>query len=173
MSQLSSKQLEAISAILKGLAPGQIAKLVGVSTRTLERWRKLPEFAAAISRIQENASRKVEVELVKDATNLSCRLERLASKSLDTLEQILDNPEVRTSDRVQAAKLLLTEWQRAQPPVIDEFAALGTLITAGYLPHEYLLKFKESLDNFTDQTRTLFAGTVNRDRVSHPHENEP
>lgn len=156
MSGLTPKQQEAVAAILKGLRPGQIAKLVGVSVRTIERWRKLPEFAAAISRIQENATRQVEIELVKDASNLNSRLEHLASKSLDCLEEILGNPEARSSDRVQAAKLLLCEWQRTQTPVMHELAAVETLVKSGFLSYEHLQRLREAVEMLTQESRAIF-----------------
>ncbi len=53
-----------------------------------------------------NKSRtRFKVEVVEDVTSTNSRLENLASKSLDFLEQILDSPESRIADRVQAAKL--------------------------------------------------------------------
>ena len=156
MSELTPKQLEAVSGIAKGLAPSQIAKVVGVSTRTIERWRKLPEFVAALIQIQGEASRQVKAELVKEVSSIGSRLENLASKSLDCLEEIIDNPESRSSDRIQAAKLLLTEWQRTQTPVMHELQAVETLVKSGYLPHEHLLRLKEAVDTLTDETRAIF-----------------
>ena len=155
MSELTPKQLEAVSGIAKGLATRQIAKVVGVSCRTIERWRKLPEFVAAITRIQGNASRQVEAELVSDITCVTSRLENLASKSLDCLEQIIDNPEARNSDRIQASKIILSEWQRSQPPALHELAALESLIKAGYLSRAHLEKMREAVDLLTNQCRTI------------------
>lgn len=156
MSQLSPKQLEAVSGIAKGLAPSQIAKLVGVSTRTVERWRKLPVFVAALDQIQGEVSRQVKVELVDNITSTTSRLENLASKSLDCLEQIIDNPEGRNSDRIQAAKLVLSEWQRTQTPVMHELAAVETLVKSGFIPHEHLVRLKEAVHSLTDETRAIF-----------------
>ena len=156
MSELTPKQLEAVAGIAKGLATRQIAKVVGVSCRTIERWRKLPEFVAAITRIQGNASRQVEAELVSDITCVTSRLENLASKSLDCLEQIIDNPEARNSDRIQAAKLVLSEWQRTQTPTMHELAAIETLVNSGFLPYDHLLKLKDAVHRLTDESRAIF-----------------
>jgi FixJ family two-component response regulator len=60
VSELTPKQLEAVAGIAKGLATRQIAKVVGVSSRTVERWRKLPEFVAALAQIQGEVSRQVK-----------------------------------------------------------------------------------------------------------------
>ena len=156
MSGLTPKQLEAVSGIAKGLAPSQIAKVVGVSSRTVERWRKLPEFVAALSQIQGEVSRQVKVELVENVTSITSRLENLASKSLDCLEQIIDNPEARNSDRVQAAKLVLSEWQRAQTPTMHELAALEVLVKADYFPYEYLERLQKAVKALTEESRTIF-----------------
>lgn len=156
MSQLSPKQLEAISGILQGLPSSRIAKTIGVSTRTLERWRKIPEFAAAITRIQGNASRQVEAEIVSDITSVTSRLDNLASKSLDCLEQIIDNPEARSSDRIQAARLLLGEWQRTQTSTMHELAAVEILVKSGFLSYEHLQRLKEAVETLTQESRAIF-----------------
>lgn len=156
MSGLTPKQLEAVSGIAKGLAPSQIAKVVGVSTRTLERWRKLPEFVAALSQIQGEVSRQVKIEVVEELASISSRLENLASKSLDLLEQVIENPEARTGDRVQAAKLILTERQRAQPPVMHELLAVETLVKSGYLSYQHLERLKGAVEMLTQESRAIF-----------------
>jgi hypothetical protein len=156
VSELTPKQLEAVSGIAKGLAPSQIAKVLGVSTRTVERWRKLPEFVAALNQIQSEVSRQVKVEVVEGVTSITSRLENLASKSLDCLEQIIDNPETRSGDRIQAAKLLLGEWQRSQAPTMHELAAVETLVKSGFLSHEHLERLKEAVATLTQESRAIF-----------------
>jgi hypothetical protein len=133
VSGLTPNQLEAVSGIAKGLTPSQIGKVIGVSSRTIQRWLKLPEFVDAISQIQSEISHRVKVEVVEDVISISSRLENLASKSLDCLEQIIDNPEARTSDRVQAAKVLISNWQQMQPPVMSELEAVKILVEANWI----------------------------------------
>jgi hypothetical protein len=156
VSGLTPKQLEAVAGIAKGLAPSQIAKVVGVSSRTVERWRKLPEFVSTLAQIQGEVSRQVKVELVENVTSINSRLENLASKSLDCLEEILNNRESRNADRIQAAKLLLNEWQRAQPPVMHELAAVETLVKSGYLSYEHLQRLQKAAAALTEESRTIF-----------------
>jgi hypothetical protein len=155
VSGLTPKQLKAVTGIAKGLAPSQIAKVVGVSTRTLERWRKLPEFVDALSQIQGEVSRQVKVELVENVTSITSRLENLASKSLDCLEQIIDNPETRNSDRIQAAKLVLTEWQRTQTPALHELAAVETLVKSGCLSYSQLQRLKKAVAALTEESKVI------------------
>ena len=127
VSQLNSKQLEAVSGIAKGLSPKRIAKAIGVSTRTVERWQKVPEFVAALAEIQTQVFRQAKAGAAENILSVNSRLENLASKSLDCLEGIIDNHEARGSDRIQAAKIILTEWQRCQPPLMHELAATEAL----------------------------------------------
>jgi hypothetical protein len=155
VSELSPKQLKAVSGIAKGLSPSQIAKDISVSTRTLERWKKTPQFVAALSQIRGEVSRQVKAEVVEDVVSITSRLENLASKSLDRLEEIIDNPEARNGDRVQAAKLLLNEWQRTQPPVMHELVAVEALVRSGFLSHEHLLRLKEAVDRLTLESQSI------------------
>ena len=156
MSGLTPKQLEAVSGIAKGLVPSQIAKVVGVSSRTIERWQKLPEFVAALTQIQNEVSRKVKVDVVENVISINSRLENLASKSLDCLEQILDSPDARSGDRIQAAKLLLSEWQRTQAPAMHELTAVETLVKSGFLPYGHLEKLQKAVTTLTEETQTIF-----------------
>jgi secreted Zn-dependent insulinase-like peptidase len=152
---LTPKQLEAVSGIAKGLAPSQIAKVLGISDRTVQRWQKLPEFVATLSQIQGEASRQVKAELVENVSSVNSRLENLASKSLDCLEQILDNPEARNSDRIQAAKLVLTEWQRTQTPAMHELAAVETLVKSGCLSYSQLQRLKKAVAALTEESKVI------------------
>lgn len=156
MSGLTPKQLEAVSGIAKGLTSSQIAKVLGISDRTVQRWQKLPEFVATLSQIQGEASRQVKAELVENVSSVNSRLENLASKSLDALELILDNPESRNGDRIQAAKILLSEWQRSKPPVPDEFSALALLIQAGWFPDCHIARLSQAFDEFKQESRAIF-----------------
>jgi hypothetical protein len=127
MSPLSSKQVQAVVGIAENLSPRQIAKTIGVSSRTVERWQKLPEFVAALAEIQTQVFRQAKAGVVENISSVNSRLENLASKSLDCLEEIIDNHEARSNDRIQAAKIVLTEWQRCQPSPMDELTATEAL----------------------------------------------
>ena len=156
MSALTTQQLKAVAEVARGVSLPEIAKKLKISSRTLQRWAKLPEFIAAHNDIQNKVSRQVKANVVDELASIRSRLENLASKSLDCLEQILDNPESRNADRVQAAKLLLNEWQRAQPPVMHEIVALQALIGSGFFSHEHLLRLKEALERLTLESREIF-----------------
>ncbi len=156
MSSLTKQQLEAVAEVARGVSLPEIAKKLKISTRTVQRWAKLPEFIAAHNDIQNKVSRQVKANVVDELASISSRLENLASKSLDSLERILDDPESRATDRVQAAKLLLNEWQRAQPPVMHELVALEVLVKSGFFSFEHLQRLKAAVETLTQESRAIF-----------------
>ena len=133
MSALTTQQLEAVAELARGVSLPEIAKKLKISTRTLQRWTKVPEFIAARNDIQNKVCHKVKADVVDELASISSRLENLASKSLDCLGEIIDNPEARTSDRVQAAKVLISNWQQMQPPVMSELEAVKILVEANWI----------------------------------------
>lgn len=67
LSQLSGKQVKAISLLTSGLAKGEVAKLVGVSAKTISSWiHDCDEFASAYSTAKEQTLRETLSQL--DAT---------------------------------------------------------------------------------------------------------
>lgn len=156
MSTLTPKQLEAVSGLAKGLTTRQIAKNVGVSSRTVERWQKLPEFVAALAQIQNEVSRKVSVDVVESVASVNSRLQNLALKSLNCLEEIVDNREARSGDRIQASKIILSEWQRMQTPVLHEITAVETLVKSGFLPYGHLEKLQKAVAALTEESQAIF-----------------
>jgi transposase len=156
MSGLTTQQLEAVAEVARGVSLPEIAKKLKISTRTLQRWAKLPEFIAARNDIQNKVSRQVKADVVDELASISSRLENLASKSLDCLEQILDNPESRNADRVQAAKLLLNEWQRTQTPTMHELVAIESLARANFLSREHVVRLKEAVERLTLESQAIF-----------------
>jgi transposase len=156
MSGLTTQQLEAVAEVARGVSLPEIAKKLKISTRTLQRWAKLPEFIAARNDIQNKVSRQVKADVVDELASISSRLENLASKSLDCLGEIIDNREARTSDRIQAAKLVLTEWQRTQTPAMHELAAVEILVKSGFFSHEHLVRLKEAVERLTLESQAIF-----------------
>jgi transposase-like protein len=94
--ELTSKQQQAILLLAKGSTIVDAAKDIGISEKTLDRWKKLPEFKAAL--------RLAEDELYSEAlTRLKCE----ASKAIDTLVACMEKDEVAPYVRVQAASKIL------------------------------------------------------------------
>jgi hypothetical protein len=158
MSGLTPKQLEAVAGISKGLTPSQIATVIGVSARTVERWQKLPEFVATLAQIQSEVSHRVRVEVVEDVSSISSRLENLASKSFNYLEAIVEDEDARTSDRVQAAKVLISNWQQMQPPKMAELEALQVLIQADWINDDAINVLVKSWENLSSEMKKVLRG---------------
>jgi maltodextrin utilization protein YvdJ len=158
MSGLTPKQLEAVSGISKGLTPSQIATVIGVSARTVERWQKLPEFIATLAQIQSEVSHRVRVEVVEDVASISSRLENLASKSFNYLEEIVDDEEARTSDRLQAAKVLIANWQQMQPPRMSEMESLKVLIEANWIDDNAINVLVKSWETLSSEMKDVLRG---------------
>lgn len=158
MSGLTPKQLEAIAGISRGLTPSQIGKALGISSRTIERWWKLPEFVATLTQIQSEVSHRVRVEVVEDVASISSRLENLASKSFNYLEEIVDDEEARTSDRLQAAKVLIANWQQMQPPRMSEMESLKVLIEANWIDDNAINVLVKSWETLSSEMKDVLRG---------------
>lgn len=68
----------------------------GLSTKTLQGYEKLPEFAEALERGRR--------ELLADAAH---RMAAGYTQTVDTLQEIVENPDTPDASRVAAARVLL------------------------------------------------------------------
>jgi transposase-like protein len=68
---LSAEQLSAVSLLARGMAPGQVARELGISERTLFRWKKLSQFNAAIDKIEKEATKTVIKQTAADLGDLA------------------------------------------------------------------------------------------------------
>ncbi len=93
----------------------QVAEALGISTKTIQRWLKKPEFAQALADVQVKTVEKA-VEAV--ATDISGQIQRLVPKAIKTLETYLDDPKARGSDRLRAAQIL-GNWAGLNQPQIQ------------------------------------------------------
>lgn len=115
MSSLTTEQLQAIKMLANGDSHPQIAAALGVSTKTIQRWLKKPEFTQALTDVQV---RTLE-QTVEAATNdISEKIQRLVPKAIKTLETYLDDPKARGSDRLRAAQIL-GNWAGLNQPQIQ------------------------------------------------------
>ncbi len=94
---LSSEQLSALSLLARGYPPSHVASELGISERTLFRWKKLPEFDAAASKIGKTTTQTVIEETAADLSDLALEhlqahkaVRALASKALLAYQQKLD-----------------------------------------------------------------------------------
>lgn len=102
-SVLSSQQLQAASLLAKGSTEAEAAKVAGVTLRTVQRWKLVPEFAQIISEVN---SRAVEATIEATATDIAEQIQALVPKAIGVLHEYLDNPECRASDRLRAVHIL-------------------------------------------------------------------
>lgn len=95
--ELDAKKGAAISALLEHRTVEEASVSVEVSTRTLYRWMNEPLFQIELKR--------AETDLVDTAMR---RLLSLATKAIDALEEIIDNPDQDgASNKRMAAQMVI------------------------------------------------------------------
>ncbi len=106
MKELSPEQAKAASALARGLSQERAGQEAGVTRRTVIRWSKDPAFQREVNRLKlEIKEVKVEtVERIVREEEIS--LSSLLPKALGVLQQILDDPDSRSSDRLKAVSLV-------------------------------------------------------------------
>jgi len=92
-TKLTPRQQKAVELLACGLSIREVAARVGRHERTLRRWLDRPEFVEALSELQDAAWR-----------HALRRLRALAGKAVDTLRDVLCDPEVPATARIGAAK---------------------------------------------------------------------
>ena len=85
---LTANQRKALAALLASKSRVDAARVCGLSTKTLQGYEKLPEFAEALA----------------DAAH---RIAAGYSETVDTLQDIVQNPATPDASRVAAARVLL------------------------------------------------------------------
>ena len=98
---LSPKQTLALAHLLAGTSIQDTAQKMGISTQSIDNWLRLPIFR---DRLNE------EKEKIFQATIL--RLSSLATKALDTLENLLDSDNTPANVRCNAAKVVIENTAR-------------------------------------------------------------
>lgn len=140
---LSLDQLKALSMFAEGATNSEIAANLKVSQRSIQRWQKLPEFVDGLADIHAKATQST-VEAT--AANISNRIQKLLPKALDTIEYFIENPEVKSSDRLRACHIV-GSWaglNQIRPQPTQQIEAQETL--KGYLNYLALNK-----NGITDQ----------------------
>jgi transcriptional regulator with XRE-family HTH domain len=104
---------KALNMMAKGMGTSEVAKQLGVSQRTIQRWIKSEGVSNPVMDICDEVVRRVAVRVdatIGDELKLQAlQLLRLSGKSLNCLEEIIDNPETRTADRLKACQIV-GEW---------------------------------------------------------------
>lgn len=103
LMSLTRQQLEALSLLSHGFNLQETANKVGVSKRTLQRWVKLAEFIEAKKDVTQQTTARVIEVTAQDVTE---SIRHLVPKAVRLLEEILDCPEARNTDKLRASEIL-------------------------------------------------------------------
>lgn len=101
-TQFKHKMQEAIIALLTTRTVEEAARLVNISTKTLQRWQKNPEFDAAY-RAAKNAAYDQSI----------ARVQYLSSAAVLTLGKVMLDPATPPAVKVRAADSILAHASRA------------------------------------------------------------
>lgn len=98
----------ALSILAQGGSQSQAAQAAGISTRTLQRWMRTDEFRQAQARISLAVGERIEAL----SDEISEQLKALTPISLKVIQEVLEDSDARTSDRLKAASLVIEWWQK-------------------------------------------------------------
>ncbi len=90
-------QVKALAALIEGKKLIDVAAAAGVNRRTVDRWLKEKEFAAALHEATSGQ--------VRDTVR---RRVLLMDRAIDELERILDNPETSASMKLRAVSIIFS-----------------------------------------------------------------
>jgi hypothetical protein len=96
-SMIGRKKEAAVGALLVHRTIEDAAKAVGVSSKTLQRWQKKPEFKAAYQAARQEA-----------LGQCMARLQQASSAAVSTLLKVMVDPTAPAGSRVRAADCVLT-----------------------------------------------------------------
>lgn len=99
MDTLSTTQTQALKLLIEGKTHQETADILGVSSKTIQRWVKQPTFSESLEALRSTALNEISDDVGNE-------LKRLVPKSLAVIEQFLDNPGAKGSDRLRAASII-------------------------------------------------------------------
>jgi hypothetical protein len=113
----SNKKFEAQILLGQDISQSRVAELLKISRKTIGRWMREPGFKegivsgrkAALECALARNTPPQDVSKAVDTRNQTSLSERLISKCFAALDEILDNPEARTCDRLKAAQIVLSQ----------------------------------------------------------------
>jgi len=112
-----NKRHEAQVLLSQDISQSRVAELLKISHKTIGRWLKEPGFKEGIvsgrkAQLEAALVRNTpleDVSKVVDTRSQTSLSERLISKCFAALDEVLDNPEVRTCDRLKAVQIVLSQ----------------------------------------------------------------
>ncbi len=94
---LTARQSRALTAMMTSQSVVEAAKTAGVSERTLQRWLDDPAFRKELSERQSEA-----------VTTVTRRLVTLADQAVNTINEVLTDPDIPAATRLRAAESVLS-----------------------------------------------------------------
>lgn len=111
-SALDERQARAVVLLTQGRTGIETAREVGVDPTTLRRWRRQPEFVAAVSEAQGEAIEAAQV-----------RLGGLLDGALSAIESVLADPNAPPAAKLRAAELVLARTYDAAQKTAEPSSA--------------------------------------------------
>ncbi len=123
-----------------------IAEQLGISMKTVERWRKDPH----ISEMIKNASREAcEAGISKFAS--------LFNSAAEKIEQIMNDPKAPQRLQLEAAKMIINYALESRRSQLEELKAIEILVSAGYLSPETVNEISEGLNSMQQRVKSAIA----------------
>lgn len=161
---LSSQQKQAAISLARGMPAKEVAEALGLSLRTLQRWKVQPEFKAEMQRIESEsggaiATRIVEKVEIDQLAIAASRAICLMNRAVDFMELTLSSPDSRTADRLKVVQIL-GKWNGFE---VDFDRALAGLRRYGLIVYQDPDSGKWSILDQREEIQSL----------PHSHEIEP
>ena len=132
---------KALDLLRSGHDPSDVAGLLKISLRTIQRWRSKAEQAnnASLALPQQSSvsnSLETAFQLPSEPpseSDIRAKIESLTDIVLTTLENILRNPDARTADQLRACQLILSVSGWSDPAASVTSKAINFLLQQGYV----------------------------------------
>jgi len=105
------RQYQALLMLAEGGSTLEVAERIGVSDRTIRKWRALPEFRAELDALQREATRTAV-----------CALRSQAIHAVNALGRVVQDGDAAPTARVSAARVVLDGIWKAEE--LDRLDAL-------------------------------------------------
>jgi len=120
-----------------------VALLLSVSERTIQRWRvkgekannidlALPQQTSVLNSLETAFQVPSEPPTEPTEVDIRAKIETLTQLVLTTLQNILRNPDTRTADQLRACQLILSVSGYSDPAVSVTSKAISFLLQQGY-----------------------------------------
>jgi len=133
-SDLTPVQVQVLAALAVGGTISHIAEVAGIHRSTIYNWLKDPTFAAEFDK-----SRHEYTETLRD------QLRSLAATAIDTIRQLMEDPETPPSVRLKAALAVLNREQWNLPVPLETTAEPATEPCVGVLKLAEIKEFAKRM----------------------------